>query len=97
MLLPPIAASRLRHLKADISNAFNTVFRDVMLQTVYDQMPELYSFVYLCYSKSSHLHFGDILLSSDEGAHHGDPLSPMFYCMAVLQLTRSVKSEMNTW
>jgi len=84
-------------LKLDFSNAFNSVFRDVMLQTVHDQLPELYRFVHLCYSKSSHLRFGDILLTSDEGAQQGDPLGPMLYCMATLQLTRCVTSELNIW
>ena len=36
-------------------------------------------------------------MSSDEGAQQGDPLGPMLYCMTTLQLTRSVKSEMNIW
>jgi len=29
---------------------------------------------------------GDIVLTSDEGAQQGDPLGPMLYCMAILQL-----------
>jgi len=68
-----------------------------MLQIVHDQLPELYRFVYLCYSKSSHLRFGDTVLTSDERAQQGDHLGPMLYCMATLQLTHSVTSEMNMW
>jgi len=68
-----------------------------MLQTVHDQLPEPYRFVYLCYSKSSHLRFGDTVLTSDEGAQQGDPLGPVLYCMTTLQLTHSVTSEMNMW
>jgi len=85
-------------LKLDFSNAFNSVFRDVMLSTVHNQLPKLYRFVYLCYSKSSHLHFGNMVLTSDEGAQQGDPLGPTVYCMmATLQLMHSVTSEMNMW
>ena len=94
----------LQHVQPDygvvkfyFSNAFNSVFRDVMLQSVYKQLPELHPFVHLCYSKSSHLRFCDFLLSSDKGAQQGDPLGPMLYCMSTLQLTRVISSELNIW
>ena len=48
----------------------------INLQTVLDDLPELYPFVYLCYANASVLQFGDELFSSSEGAHQGDTLGP---------------------
>lgn len=84
-------------LKIDFTNAFNMVSRDVMLQCVVLEMPELLSFVNLCYADSSHLLFGDHLLSSDEGVQQGDPLGPLLFCLTILRLAKSMSSEFNVW
>ena len=42
-------------IKLDFANAFN---RDVMLQAVYDTIPELYAFAHQSYSAESILQFG---------------------------------------
>jgi hypothetical protein len=39
-------------LKLDFSNAFNKVRRDDTFQTVHDELPELYSFVHMCYASA---------------------------------------------
>jgi hypothetical protein len=34
---------------------------------------------------------------SNEGAQQGDPRRPLMFCLTALKLTRSMKSEFNTW
>jgi Reverse transcriptase (RNA-dependent DNA polymerase) len=82
-------------LKLDFKNAFNSVYRDITLQTIPDDLPELNPFVYQCYANASVLQFGDELLSSSVGAQQGDPLGPLLFCLASFKLTRSVQSEFN--
>ena len=48
-------------VKLDFSNAFNSVHRDVMLQSAYTVIPEIYSFVHQSYSSASLLKFGPFL------------------------------------
>ena len=84
-------------LKLDFANAFNAISRDVILQTVHDELPELFPFIRTCYNSASHLCFGDFLISSDEGAQQGDPLGPLVFCAASLKLAKSLKSELNIW
>jgi hypothetical protein len=84
-------------LKLDFRNAFNSVHRNVILQTVYDELPGLYSFVYSCYFKSSFLQFGDFTLFSSEGVQQGDPLGPLLYSLASFKLARGVSCELNIW
>ena len=57
-------------------------------------VPELYPFISTCYSSSSHLCFGEFLISSDEGAQQGDPLGPLLkllFCAAAQKLARLMK------
>lgn len=84
-------------LKLDFKNAFNTVRRDSMLQTVHEELPELYPFVHMSYATTSLLNFGDHMLLSDEGFQQGDPLGPLLFCASSLKLALSMKSEFNIW
>ena len=78
-------------LKLDFVNAFNAISRDVILRTVYDELPELFQFISTCYDSTSHLCFGEFLISSDEGAQQGDPLGPLIFCASSLKLAKSLK------
>lgn len=84
-------------LKLDFKNAFNTVRRDVMLETIHEELPELYPFIHMCYSATSLLNFGEFMLLSDEGFQQGDPLGPLLFCSTSLKLARSMTSEFNSW
>jgi hypothetical protein len=44
-------------LKMDFSNALNSVHRDSIFGAVHDELPELYTFIFMCYSNSSFLSF----------------------------------------
>ena len=84
-------------LKLDFANAFNSLSREVLLHTIYDELPELYPFVSTCYSSSSHLCFGEFLISSEEGAQQGDPLGPLLFCATSLRLAKLMKAPLNIW
>jgi hypothetical protein len=81
-------------VKVDFSNAFNCVRRDVMLQTVADELPCLYRFCHLAYGNGTKLRFGDHTIWSPEGAQQGDPLGPLLFCLTIQPLLRSLSSEL---
>src|SRR6218665_2595981 len=64
-------------VKLDFSNAFNSLHRDVMLQSAYTVIPEIYRFVHQSYSSASVLKFGSFSISSQLGPQQGDPLGPL--------------------
>jgi hypothetical protein len=81
-------------VKLDFTNAFNCVHRDVMLQTVADELLCLYRFCHLAYSSGSQLRFGDHTIWSLEGAQQGDPLGPLLFCLSIQPLLCSLSSEL---
>src|SRR6218665_1101347 len=60
-------------VKLDFANAFNTLRRDIMLQMVYDTIPETYEFTYMyqAYSADSQLQFGPFFVRSQMGPQQG--------------------------
>ena len=80
-------------VKVDFSNAFNTLRRDTILEAVNTHFPELLPFASTTYEESSMLHFGKFVLSSEEGAQQGDPLGPLYFCLAIHSLLSSLESE----
>ena len=82
-------------LKLDIISAFSAAYRDVMLWSVYEILPELYHFIHLWYSNLSQLSFGDLLLSSEEGVQQCDPLGPLLYCL-LTDLSSFICSQLGT-
>ena len=49
-------------LKVDFTNAFNECDCNTFLHRLYQEFPEIFSWVYWCYSLSVLLHFGDLII-----------------------------------
>ena len=81
-------------VKIDFRNAFNTVRRDFVLEAVAKYYPQLMPCATLTMACSSDLQFGDFVLQSEEGAQQGDPLGPLYFCLACKELLESLKSEL---
>ena len=60
-------------LKLDFQNAFNSIYRDRMLDAVLEHAPTLYPFVHSAYSSPSSLFWSDATIQSAEGVQQGDP------------------------
>ena len=89
-------------LKIDMKNAFNQVRRDVILKLVKEHTPEIFQYVYQCYSQTTSLFFGSYsedgcVIDSKEGVQQGDPLGPFLFSLVMRNLTKSLKSELNLW
>jgi hypothetical protein len=81
-------------LKVDFTNAFNTLRRDVILEAVARHFPELLPYAASSYSAGSVLTFGEASIGSEEGAQQGDPLGPLYFCLAIHDLLGSLRSEL---
>jgi hypothetical protein len=81
-------------VKLDFTNAFNCERRDVMLQTVADELPCPYRFCHVAYGSGLKLRFGDQTIWSLEHAQQGDPLGPLLFCPTIQPLLRSLSSEL---
>jgi Reverse transcriptase (RNA-dependent DNA polymerase) len=80
--------------KLDFSNAFNSLHRDAMLESVHNKVPELYKFCVLSYGQSTVLHYGSRTVLSQEGTQQGDPLGPLLFCLTLQPLLSSLSSEL---
>ena len=81
-------------LKLDFKNAFNSIYRDKMLEAVQILAPDIYSFVYSAYSSPSFLFWGDKRLQSSEGVQQGDPLGPLLFCLSIFRPCSQLSSEL---
>ena len=84
-------------VKLDFSNAFNTIFRDKLLNAVKDRLPELYPFLYQCYRDDSTLLYNDTEILSSSGVQQGDPLGPALFSLILQPIISSLCSKLNCW
>ena len=80
-------------LKLDFKNAFICVRRDRMLEANEEFAPELFPYLFLCYSAPSFLYFNDTVIRSSEGVQQVDPLGPLLFGLVIHPLIQQLKSE----
>ena len=73
-------------LKIDMSNAFNECHRSSFLRRLHCDFPSLYGWSQWCYHCKGFLRFGDAWIKSSAGVQQGDPLGPLFFSLAFLEL-----------
>ena len=84
-------------LKVDMSTAFNSLRRDVLLKTSQREHPETYAFTLSAYGKPSWLFYGNEMILSSEGVQQGDHEGPLFFSDALMDFVEGVTSEINEW
>ena len=63
-------------LKLDFKNAFNSLNRELMLNPVYSNRLELYTYTHCAYRKPSYFFYGSIVIITEDGSQQGDPEAP---------------------
>jgi len=81
-------------VKLDFKNAFNSVRRDYMLQSVAKHFPRLQPLAQQAYGRHTMLLAGSTTLTSASGIQQGDPAGPAIFCAAVKDLADSLESEL---
>ena len=84
-------------LLIDITNAFNTVSRQRILETISKRFPLAKAQTSFTLSKSSYLFCGDATLFSTRGVQQGDPLCPLFFVCGIQQAIEAVKEFLNAF
>jgi hypothetical protein len=80
-------------VKLDFTNAFNTVRRDLILDTVAEKIPQLYRFVHATYSCEAKLAYGSHTILSREGTQQGDPIAALEFCEAIQKLLLQLQAN----
>ena len=80
-------------VKLDFRNAFNSIWRDKMLEAVRELVPDIYPVVYSAYSSPSILYWGARHIQSAGGVQQGDPLGPPLFCLSLHCHCTQLKSE----
>jgi hypothetical protein len=80
-------------VKLDFTNAFNSASRQVIRRRTAKHFQELVPFVEWGYGQAAPLHFGEELLYSREGVQQGDPLSPLLFSLAIVDLMEEAPEQ----
>ena len=81
-------------LQIDLSNAFNAVHRQAILDAVAQRAPHLYAWC-LASLRPSSLNCSNFVLASTEGCQQGDPLGPLFFALAVQDVIETLTPQVS--
>ncbi|XP_065313089.1 uncharacterized protein LOC135922608 [Gordionus sp. m RMFG-2023] len=88
-------------VKLDISNAFNSINRNKMIDTFLETFPDYHNYIHLSYGIPSLLKFNDYIINSAEGLQQGDPLGPLLYFYILKHLISDIafscKLNLHVW
>ena len=79
--------------KVDMSNAFNLVSRQVVLEECATFFPELMPWVSWCYGNHTSLFHPLGRIWSQSGVQQGDPLGPMLFALVLHKLILSIEAD----
>ena len=83
-------------MQADLTNAFQNIERDVMLQEVKEQIPEILNICSTCYETESFLYFGTNILKSSRGVGQGCPLSVVIFSLLLMPVIIEIQARVPT-
>ena len=81
-------------IKLDFRNAFNTLRRDLLLDTVARNTPALYRFTLATYECDPTLVYGSHTIPSREGSQQGDPLSSLEFYESIQPILNELDSDL---
>jgi hypothetical protein len=82
-------------VKLDLSNAFNSLYRDCMLASVIKIIPDLAHYCFQAYAEESTLKFGGYTVQSRVGPQQGDPLGPLLFCLPLQPILLQMGSPLS--
>lgn len=83
-------------LKVDVKNAFNTVSRGPLLAEIQKNSPDIYPYLWQCYSSPTNLMYKSYYILS-VGCQQGDPLGPAVFSLAIHPIISELNSKFNVW
>jgi len=73
------------------------ICRDIVLQEAQKHLPEMYPFIWDCYSSKTSLFHGNFSVDSATGVQQGAPLGPALFALAIHEVTSKIKADLNIW
>ena len=84
-------------VKVDFRNAFNSISRKCLLESIRTKSPDIYNYTVLSYATSSYLFFGEDIIMSEIGVQQGDPEGPPLFSDLIMENISSLCSVLNIW
>ena len=99
---PNIPADTRSVLQVDLINAFHSVDRATAYKEIRELFPEVAKWLKSTYGTQPELIFGDLIISSCQGFHQGDPLACLFFAVVLHLIMKKIAMEvpelfLNSW